>query len=134
MKKYFVLSMLLFASSPAFAGPTVSVSQKEASPAAISVSTNCADRFKVRPADAQTQLKSANAAVGSGQFDQALKIYERLASAGFSGAMKNLSIMYSEGLGVRKDVARAEYWQKEAEQAAMIDALCMNGVHSQEGK
>jgi localization factor PodJL len=99
-----------------------------------STDTNCADRFALRPAEAQEQLKSANAAVGSGQFDQARKIYERLASAGFSGAMKNLSIMYSEGLGVRKDVARAEYWQKEAEQAAMIDAVCMNGIHSQEGK
>lgn len=103
-------------------------------PTVISVDTNCAHRFTLRPADAQEQLKSANAAVGSGQFDQARKIYERLAKAGFSGAMKNLSIMYAEGLGVQKDSAQTEYWQKEAEKAVIIDAVCMNEIHQEKGE
>jgi len=100
----------------------------------ISIKTNCADRFALRPADAQEQLKIANEAVGLGQFDQARKIYERLAKAGFSGAMKNLSILYAEGLGGLKDSAQTEYWQKEAEKAVILDAVCMNEIRQKEGK
>ena len=130
MKKY-IVSLCLFL---AFVSTTHAAVTSATSSTLVSTDTNCADRFALRPADAQEQLKVANEAVKIGQFDEARKIYERLAKAGFSGAMKNLSVMYTEGLGVRKDSARAEYWQKEAEKAVMIDAVCMNEIHSKEGK
>lgn len=134
MKKYiFALCLGFFVSSTAAAQATVKFGSVPA-PTSISVDMNCPDRFALRPADAQEQLRIANEAVGIGQFDQALQIYERLAKIGFSGAMKNLSIMYAEGLGVRKDSTQAEYWQKEAEMAVIIDTVCMNQIHSNEGK
>jgi len=130
MKKYIVFLCLVLA----FVSTAQAAVSSAASTTTISTDTNCADRFALRPADAQEQLKVANEAVKIGQFDEARKIYERLAKSGFSGAMRNLSIMYTEGLGVRKDSARAEYWQKEAEKAVMIDAVCMNEIHQKEGK
>ena len=133
MKKY-IVALCLVLSFVVPAAQAAVTSAASSAPAVISTNMNCADRFALRPADAQEQLKVANEAVKIGQFDEARKIYERLAKAGFSGAMKNLSVMYTEGLGVRKDSARAEFWQKEAEKAVMIDAVCMNEIHQKEGK
>lgn len=131
MKKYIVSLCLLLAF---FATTSLAATTTSPAPPTIISSMNCADRFALRPADAQEQLKVANEAVGVGQFEQARLIYERLVKAGFSGAMKNLGVLYAEGLGVQKDAARAEFWQKEAEKAVIIDTICMNEIHAKEGK
>jgi len=129
MKKY-IVSLCLFFS---FFSTVVLAADKSTRPSIV-MNTNCKEHFTIRPADASEQFKIANEAVNIGQFEEARKIYERLAQVGLFEAMKHLSSMYAAGLGVQKDKIQAKKWQQEAERAIMIDAVCINQIHSTEDK
>ncbi|MCQ2345506.1 MAG: sel1 repeat family protein [Paludibacteraceae bacterium] len=59
---------------------------------------------------------------GKREYKKAFEIYFDCAKNGESGAMNNLGFSYSNGLGVKKDIALAIHWYERAMEAGFLDA------------
>ncbi|KAF9967213.1 hypothetical protein BGZ70_010367 [Mortierella alpina] len=56
-------------------------------------------------------------------YNRALDWYHRASDAGSADAMHNISVMYSNGFGVEKDLVKAMEWRLKASHAGSSDAL-----------
>jgi hypothetical protein len=68
-------------------------------------------------------FEEAVRAYDAGDYERALRIWQRLAKAGNLAAMRNLGHLYRRGLGVTPDLAMAARWYEEAAAKGFAPAM-----------
>ena len=74
-------------------------------------------------------IAKAMAALAREDYQTAFSMFKSLAKAGNFIAQQNLGVMYTEGLGVAKNLKKASYWfekSKPKETARQNSTLCAN--------
>ena len=79
-------------------------------------------------------LEEGHEAFDAQRYADALRLWQPLAEQGDAEAQYNLALLYSKGLGIKKDERKALEWLHKAARQGMTDAQYNIGVMFYEGK
>jgi TPR repeat protein len=78
-----------------------------------------------------SDYRKARSAYEAGEYAKAFQIFEQLSNSGDSQAQYDLSLMYLQGIGVKKNLERGWVWMNRAAEGGNIQAMLELGMRYQ---